>query len=481
MRSTYVNNLVEGDAAPKQRRTAKVVIGLSCAAALACLPFARVPLPIVPVFLPMVGAIAAIAQLLTAAMLYNRYRASGLPSIAILTALYATALFTSFAFLLSMPDVAAQTGLLHPPAGLGAWCYGVGCLLFVMQVAAFVTADDAERRNRHASARQVRNRTLLASAVTIAAGIFLAPLLGVPYAGVLGSPSLDALRRLVLVPVLSLALAVSFAYVSLVFRQRVTMVRLWIGVVTLATLAQLVISAEFAGPRFGVGWLVVLGFWLLGAAAFLTAMVMNVYETLSMLSLRNEALYEQSVSDELTGLLNRRGFNLRFEEQVRRSTRAEEAVALLLIDIDDFKRYNDTFGHQSGDRAIASVARVVASMLRRAGDAGARIGGDEFAVLLPKTDMAGAVAVAERIRHAVERLAILQGDGARHEQITVTVGVTSVNLSGAPLLESNVSMETSVLLGRADAALYAAKDAGRNCVRYRQLPFAPLGGGSLAG
>jgi diguanylate cyclase (GGDEF)-like protein len=297
----------------------------------------------------------------------------------------------------------------------------------------------------------------------------------------MGSPSFLVLRSYVLVPLLLAAIAVAYGYVNVMFRRRQTIVRLWLGVVVLATFVQLLLSMECAGPRFSVGWLAVLAFWTVGSAVFLTAMVVNVYETLSMLSLRNEALYEQSVSDELTGLLNRRGFNLRFEEQVRRSTRAEEALALLLIDIDDFKRYNDTFGHQSGDRAIAAVARVVASMLRRAGDAGARIGGDEFAMLLPKTDMAGAVAVAERTRAAVERLALTQGDGARYPHITVTVGVTSVNLSGVPMLESNASLETSVLLGRADAALYAAKDAGRNCVRYRQLPVTSLGGGALAG
>ena len=147
--------------------------------------------------------------------------------------------------------------------------------------------------------------------------------------------------------------------------------------------------------------------------------------------------------------------------------------------MDDFKRYNDTFGHQSGDRAIASVARVIASMLRRAGDAGARIGGDEFAVILPKTDMAGAMSVAERIRGSVERLAIVQGEGARFTQLTVTIGVTSMHLAGIP--ESAIGVETSALLGGADAALYAAKDAGRNCVRTRQIPLAAVRGESLAG
>jgi diguanylate cyclase (GGDEF)-like protein len=447
------------------------------------LPFARVALPVVPVLLPMFGAIAAVAQLLTAAMLYSRYRGSGLPSVAILATLYATSLLTSLAFLVSMPDVAAQTGFFHYAARLGAWYYGAGCLLFVIQLVAYVAADDAERRNRNATARQIFARTFAASAIALAIGTSLVPLLGSPVAGLMQGESFFALRLFILVPLLLLAIAISYAYLNVAFRRRTTMVRLWLGVVVLATFFGMLVSMEFAGTRFSVGWLAVLAFWLVQSTVFLVAMVVNVYDTLSMLSLRNEALYEQSVSDEMTGLLNRRGFNLRFEEQVRRSARTEEALALLLIDIDDFKRFNDTYGHQSGDRAIAAVARVVASMLRRAGDGAARIGGDEFAVLLPKTDMAGAVAVAERIRGAVERLALAQGDGARYDHLTVTIGVTSVMLSGAPTLESNASLETSVLLGRADAALYAAKDAGRNCVRYRQISATPgdARGTSLAG
>jgi diguanylate cyclase (GGDEF)-like protein len=469
MRSTFVNELVDldGDAAPRQRRTARTVVLATVVASLAALPFAATPVAIVPVAFPMIGAIAATAQALTAAMLYSRFRSTSLPSISILVALYATAALTSLGFLLWLPGSAEPGTAVTATATFGGWAFGIGCLLFVAQLAAYSAADDAERRNRDATARTIRNRILLASGSIVLVGALLVP-------GPAAGNSLEPLRRFVLVPLLLAGLAANLGILGVVFRRRATMVRLWLGVVTIATFVEVSLSQEIAGPRSGIAWLVVLAAWLAASSVFLVAMVANVYETLSMLSLRNEALYEQSVSDELTGLLNRRGFNTRLEEQFRRSARAEEALAVLLIDIDDFKRYNDTYGHQGGDRAIASVARVVGSMLRRAGDAGARIGGDEFAVLLPKTDMAGAVGVAERIRAAVERLALKGGEGSRHPVVTVTIGVTSVGLSGGPPPESNVALETGVLLGRADAALYAAKDAGRNCVRYRQLPFTPL-------
>ena len=477
-----MNPTIDTDAAPKQRRAARASILTMLAVTCATVPIARFALPLVPVLLPMVGAIAAVAQLLTAALLYGRYRSSGLPSVAILAVLFATSLATSLAFLIALPDVAEQTGPLRTVALLGPWYYGAGCLLFALQVGAYLSADGAERRNRHATARKLLARTFFGSGLALAIGAALVPVLSSSAALLQGSP-FAPMRSFVLVPLLLVALGAAFVRINAVARRRIGVVRLWLGVVTVATAAQLLLSLECAGTRFDAAWLAAIGFWVAGSVAFLTAMVANVYDALAMLSLRNEALYEQSVSDELTGLLNRRGFNLRFEEQVRRSTRAEEALALLLIDIDDFKRYNDTFGHQGGDRAIAAVARVVASMLRRAGDAAARIGGDEYAVILPKADMAGAVAVAERIRAGVERLAMPQGPGARHPQLTVTLGVTSVVLSAIPEVESGAASGATLLLGRADAALYAAKDAGRNCVRYGQQPAATRENGpnSLAG
>jgi diguanylate cyclase (GGDEF)-like protein len=477
-----MNSMIDGDAAPKQRRAARASIVTLAAVACAALPCARFALPLVPVLLPMVGAIAAVAQVLTAAMLYGRYRSSGLASVAILALLFATSLATSLAFLVALPDVAEQTGLLRTVATLGAWYYSAGCLIFALQLAAYLAAEGAERRNRHATARLVLVRTSVASGLALAFGAALVPLWH-SSAALLQGPAFAPLRSFVLVPLLLVALAVAFERINPISRRRIGVARLWLGVVTLATALQLLLAMECAGSHFDVGWVAAIVFWLAGSVAFLTAMVANVYDALSTLALRNEALYEQSVSDELTGLLNRRGFNLRFDEQVRRSTRAQEALALLLIDIDDFKRYNDTFGHQGGDRAIAAVARVVASMLRRGGDAGARIGGDEFAVILPKTDRAGALGVGERIRSGVERLALPQGQGARHPHVTVTVGATSMVLSEIPEVAANVASGATVLLGRADAALYAAKDAGRNCVRYAQAPVAAgeNGPNSLAG
>ena len=379
--------------------------------AAACLPFARHPLPVIPVFLPMVGAIAAVAQLLTSALLYNRYRKTGMPSDAILALLFGSSLITSLAFLISLPDVTPLTGILHPAARLASWYYLVGSGVFVAQIVALVRSDDAERRNRQATSRQMFVRTLVGTFLVIVACALTGPAIASPLAKVFASKTFGLIRLYVIVPAIACAVVVAYAYVTSVFQRRLTMVRLWLGLVVLATFFQLLISTEYATSRFSIGWVVVLGFWIVASALFLITMIVNHFDTISIISLRNEALYEQSCSDELTGLLNRRGFNQRFEDQFRRSSRTEEALGVLLIDMDDFKRYNDTFGHQSGDRAIASVARVIAMELKRSRDAGARIGGDEFAVLLPKTDMAGAH--VRRRTHSQQRRKARDGAGRR--------------------------------------------------------------------
>jgi diguanylate cyclase (GGDEF)-like protein len=199
----------------------------------------------------------------------------------------------------------------------------------------------------------------------------------------------------------------------------------------------------------------------------------SVYRILLSLTSHNATLYAQSVSDELTGLLNRRGFNARLDEELRRTQRKGESLTLLMVDIDDFKRYNDAFGHPAGDTALTTVARVIRTTLRRAADCGSRIGGEEFAILLPETDEPGARAVAERIRRGVERLGIVQGTGTHHPVLTVSVGIASTRVQ--PVLDG------LDLLRHADRVLYEAKSAGRNCVRFQGASHTIAGEPSLAG
>jgi diguanylate cyclase (GGDEF)-like protein len=168
-----------------------------------------------------------------------------------------------------------------------------------------------------------------------------------------------------------------------------------------------------------------------------------------------DSLARLALLDGLTELANRRHFDVVLEREWRRSARDHTPLALLMIDVDNFKTYNDTFGHQHGDAALIAIARAIAGSVVRPSDAAARYGGEEFAVILPVTSASNAVTVAERIRHAVLALGLPHAD-ARGGILSTSIGVASV----VPVR----SGDRSKLIEAADAELYKAKRAGRNNV-----------------
>ncbi|MBI3149336.1 MAG: diguanylate cyclase [Betaproteobacteria bacterium] len=184
-----------------------------------------------------------------------------------------------------------------------------------------------------------------------------------------------------------------------------------------------------------------------------------VVETLRDITAQKVAqdeLQRLATRDGLTGVANRRSFDTALNTECRRVSREARALSLLMIDVDFFKRYNDTYGHLAGDECLRQVAEAMAQVTQRASDTLARYGGEEFAILLPATEPAGAVIVAERIRAAVEGLALPHARSDVGPHVTVSIGVASIDpASAAPPTE---------LIGAADAALYAAKMQGRNRV-----------------
>ncbi len=173
--------------------------------------------------------------------------------------------------------------------------------------------------------------------------------------------------------------------------------------------------------------------------------------TLSVIQLK-ELHKQRSVRDVLTGLYNRREFNRLLEQAIAREDRQQGHFALLLLDIDHFKKLNDTFGHPAGDAALKNTAHVIETRLRK-GDQAARFGGEEFVAILPGADEAGALHLADRIRSAVQQSELVF-EGAR---LAVTI-----SLGAAVWPQDGQDEET--LLASADRALYAAKQAGRNRV-----------------
>jgi diguanylate cyclase (GGDEF)-like protein len=166
-------------------------------------------------------------------------------------------------------------------------------------------------------------------------------------------------------------------------------------------------------------------------------------------------LRELSLRDALTGLGNRRALEQDLERETRRWQRHAAPCALLLLDLDHFKRINDVHGHEAGDLVLQEVARRIAASARQ-GDSAARYGGEEFVVLMPQTDAQGALVAAERFREGVAALPVSLGAAQGSITITVSIGVAVVGQGSA---------SPEALLPDADRALYAVKAAGRNAVK----------------
>jgi diguanylate cyclase (GGDEF)-like protein len=168
----------------------------------------------------------------------------------------------------------------------------------------------------------------------------------------------------------------------------------------------------------------------------------------------NQTLQAHALQDGLTGLANRRSFDAGLREEWERALRHGRSLALIMLDADYFKQYNDTYGHPAGDACLRSVAQAILAGQSRPGDLSARYGGEEMAVLLPDTDLDGALAVAERIRTAILALQIAHA-GSPFGMVTISAGVAAC----MPVQNSGSAAQ---LLEAADRALYLAKTGGRN-------------------
>ena len=171
----------------------------------------------------------------------------------------------------------------------------------------------------------------------------------------------------------------------------------------------------------------------------------------------NCELQRLSLSDALTCIGNRRYLDEYLEREWRRALREQKQLSVVMLDIDYFKLYNDTYGHVAGDDCLRRVAGILTATIRRTTDFVSRYGGEEFVVVLPATSEQGALTVAEKIRRAVESLAIPHEKSPLAGVVTVSIGVAAA----VPTRDSDVGL----LLSAADRALYQAKTAGRNAVR----------------
>jgi len=170
----------------------------------------------------------------------------------------------------------------------------------------------------------------------------------------------------------------------------------------------------------------------------------------------NNRLKQISLTDGLTGLANRRHFDQVLQGEWSRALRNSTPLSLILVDVDHFKRFNDTYGHQEGDSCLTDVAEALGECANRSTDLVARYGGEEFALILPDTDSAGACAVGERLLTNVTARAIPHGASSVGPIVSVSAGIAS--------LVPREGLPASALIAAADEALYQAKEAGRGRV-----------------
>jgi len=179
----------------------------------------------------------------------------------------------------------------------------------------------------------------------------------------------------------------------------------------------------------------------------------KVYKRTLELESANKQLHQLSETDFLTKLPNRLAFDRRLSENIAMAERSKQPITLLMLDIDHFKKYNDKFGHDTGDIVLQKIAEAIDSSLLRKTDLTARYGGEEFVILLPETDVESGFSLAEKIRINIESLNVQYGTPAVISNLTVSIGIASLK---------HDELNATDLLKLADKALYVAKNSGRN-------------------
>jgi diguanylate cyclase (GGDEF)-like protein len=253
---------------------------------------------------------------------------------------------------------------------------------------------------------------------------------------------------------LSVMFWLDFAALASVLPLRVkTAEQLWLSIALLAALLDIWLN-WMSESRFTLGWYAAKAAWFLTS---LTVLISKVHEITRLYgeAARNNKLLRMLVHrDGLTGLSNRRRFDEILELEFRRARRQSLPLGLILIDVDWFKSYNDTYGHQAGDECLRAVGAAISSVLRRARDEVARYGGEEMAVILPETDQQGTMATAQKMCAAVSALHI-EHKGSAYGAVTISAGTST-------LVSCDDGDKPGDLVRAADTALYRSKCSGRN-------------------
>lgn len=436
------------------RVAACAIAGLILFVVLAVLPVAGVMEPTIAPFLPLFAMAVFVTEGLTAYLLWTQFMITRQAFLGALAGAYGYTAVTVAIQLLVFPGVFSPTGLLGAGAQSAIWIWAFWHLGSPLLVLTSLVVRRALPAPLPASATRRTGLGLLGGPVCLSLALcylairhetLLPQLLdGHSYQRLLHGPS-----------GIGIAILTACTLLYLVYTTRLrSLLDLWLAVALFAALGDVLVTMV-ANSRYSLGWYVARLESVLASSAVLGVLIWEISHLYRELHAANARLSEYAARDGLTGIFNRRYFEERYPLAVAQANGTQRALSILMVDIDHFKRFNDSHGHLRGDECLVAVACTLQASLRRAGDFVARFGGEEFAVVLPDCDREMAVRIGENLRDAIARLAVSAPftDAGR---VTISVGVATSN--------AEVQAPAAELLARADAALYRAKEAGRDRV-----------------
>jgi diguanylate cyclase (GGDEF)-like protein len=411
------------------------------------------PGPQIKPFIAICATIWAFAELLTAFLLLSQFYVAGRLSFAMIAAAYIVSGLLTIPYLVFFPGVFSERTLTSGDLQISAWLWVAWHLLFPVMIAGVHLLDPTLDRVTVPRAQISRALGLvLAVSALVAAAVFAATFLARDWLPVfiVAGGHFGAVYKSVALPLIIVVNGLAIVTVALRAR-RLSPLQTWLSVALLTMLLDSLLNL-WSPARYSMSWYVG-KFEALVMSTVVLAMLLLEVATLY------RRLYDVATIDVLTGLPNRRRFIEVAANTLAKREMSEKGIAMLVIDVDDFKTYNDRYGHLAGDDALAAVAGTFRGSLVRAYDSVARYGGEEFVILLPEVNMNEAEAVAERVRRRVSKLGIVHERNKREGHLTVSVGVGYCS--------GQETITERVLFDSADQALYEAKADGRNCVAVR--------------
>ncbi|HLW91474.1 MAG TPA: sensor domain-containing diguanylate cyclase [Roseiarcus sp.] len=472
----YLSTLPAGRS---ERRAALAFVLVSTAAFLMLAAIATRPMAPMPAFIPAYQTALILNDLITAAFLLNQFNALKTRGLLLLASGYLFTATLAVTHLLSFPGLLSANGLVSSGPQTTAWLYMFWHAGFPILVIVYALSGD----------RRIGEETSPGAAMVLAVALTLGAAAALTLLATIGAGALPAMMRgdhyltsePIVIAIVWLLSLLSLLALLLRRPRPHSVLDLWLMVVATAWLFDIALSGGLNAGRFDLGFYAGRIYGLM-AASFVLLVLMTHHGVLyARLIVAHELerrlaaeLRRISNTDALTGVANRRAFEQALDSEWRRTLRYKTPLSLLMIDVDYFKRYNDSCGHIAGDECLRQVAGVIVHNARRAGEVAARYGGEEFAILAPHIGAEEAKQLADRICEQVRKLNIPHAASAAADHVTVSIGVAGAaaamrfepdagggaNDNRAPIAPPS----PATLVASADKALYAAKTAGRNRV-----------------